>query len=109
MPSNTYLILRSAEGASRRTQIADATVRGHARETSSECQQAAKWPPSFSSKAGISRVQISVAKEQRAANGQPGIASFNDGTVPGISASRGRRESARLAPSFGTEARSPRV
>src|SRR5262249_21384751 len=85
------------------------SINSHARATSAECQQAAKWPPSFSSKAGISRVQMSVAKEQRAAKGQPAISSFNDGTVPGISASRGRRESARLAPSFGTEESNPRV
>ena len=57
--------------------------------TRSAWKQAAKWPGSFSSKPGISRRQMSVAKAQRAANGQPAIVSRNDGTVPGISASRG--------------------
>src|SRR5207253_7008889 len=81
----------------------------HARATWSEWKQAAKWPVSFSSKAGISRRQMSVAKVQRAANGQPGISSLSDGTVPAISARRGRRSCARLAPSFGTEASRPLV
>ena len=42
--------------------------------------------------------------EQRASNGQPGIASFNDGTVPGISARRGARSTSSVPPSRGTEA-----
>ncbi len=65
--------------------------RGHAAATRSEWKQAAKWPGSFSSKAGISRRQMSVAKAQRVSNGQPGIGSLRDGTVPAISASRGTR------------------
>src|SRR4029077_1082848 len=63
--------------------------RSHAAATRSEWKQAAKCPGSFSSNSGISPRQISVAREQRASNGQPGIASFNDGTVPAISAKRG--------------------
>ena len=43
------------------------------------------------------------------ANGQPGISSFSDGTVPRISARRCRRSGARLAPSFGTERSRPFV
>ena len=43
----------------------------HAAATLSEWKHAAKWPVSFSSKAGISRSQTSVAKAQRAAKGQP--------------------------------------
>ena len=82
---------------------------GHAAATRSEWKQAAKCPGSFSSKAGISRRHMSVAKAQRAANGQPGIGSLSEGTVPGISASRGARSWSSEAPSRGTEASSPLV
>src|SRR5208282_1930421 len=68
----------------------------HAKATRSEWKQAAKCPASFSSKAGISRPHISVAKAQRASNGQPGVASLSDGTVPGISASRGTCSTSRV-------------
>src|SRR5581483_61138 len=83
--------------------------RGHAAATRSAWKQAAKWPPSFSSNGGGRRRQISVAKAQRSAKAQPGIASFSDGTVPAISASRAGRSCARLAPSRGTELSSPLV
>src|SRR5208282_6462279 len=74
----------------------------HAKATRSEWKQAAKCPGTFSSKTGISRPQMSVAKEQRASNGQPGMASLSDGTVPGISASRRTCSTSRVAPRRGT-------
>src|SRR6516164_132625 len=82
---------------------------GYAAATRSEWKQAAKWPGSFSSKAGISRRQMSVAKAQRVSNGQPGIGSLREGTVPPISASRGTRSWSSEAPSRGTEVSSPLV
>src|SRR5262249_49690852 len=58
----------------------------HAAATRSEWKQDAKCPGSFSSKDGIARRHMSVAKVQRVSNGQPGIGSLRDGTVPAISA-----------------------
>src|SRR5262249_45831388 len=81
----------------------------HATASRSEWKQAAKCPGSFSSKTGISRSQTAVANVQRVANGQPGIGSLSDGTVPEISASRGACSVGRGAPSRGTDARSPFV
>jgi hypothetical protein len=61
------------------------------------------------SSAGVSRRQRSVTKGQRGAKAQPMISSRSDGTMPGISASRGAIARPRLAPKCGTELSKPTV
>src|SRR5438552_18189466 len=51
-------------------------------------QHAARWPPPQSCNGGYASWQRATASEQRGANAQPLGSLVNDGTVPGISASR---------------------
>src|SRR5229473_721281 len=83
--------------------------RSHGSGNRSDSKQAAKCSGAFASSGGASARQRATAQAQRGAKAQPVIGSRSEGTVPGISASRGGSARPRVAPSRGTEASSPSV